>query len=108
MFEGRSPTVREGFSTSAERFDEYLEPDRKGGLPHSHRRNAMKMKKLSLYFAALACAVASASVGRAQSVSVFMGGLKSPTKVVMTAKGNLIVTESGDGPNAGRLSVIDR
>lgn len=68
----------------------------------------MKVNKLSLYLAAaLACALTSAGV-RAQSVSVFTGGLKGPTKVVMTAKGNLLVTESGDGPNAGRLSVIDR
>lgn len=68
----------------------------------------MKFKKFSLYLAALACALASASVGRAQSVSVFTGGLKGPAKVVLTAKGNLLVAESGDGPNAGRLSVIDR
>ena len=68
----------------------------------------MKLKKLSLCLAALACALAFASVGRAQSVSVFTGGLKGPTKVVLTAKGNLLVAESGDGPNAGRLSVIDR
>jgi hypothetical protein len=68
----------------------------------------MKFQKLSLYLAALACALASASVGRAQSVSVFTGGLKGPTKVVITNKGNLLVAESGDGPNAGRLSVVDR
>ena len=68
----------------------------------------MKTQKLALYLAAaLACALA-ASAARAQSVSVFTGGLKAPSKVVMTAKGNLIVAESGDGPNAGRLSVVDR
>jgi hypothetical protein len=68
----------------------------------------MKVKKLALHLAAaLACALAAAHA-RAQSVSVFVGGLKAPTRIVMTAKGNLLVTESGDGPNAGRLSVIDR
>lgn len=68
----------------------------------------MKVNKLSLYLAAaLACAFAAAGA-RAQSVSVFTGGLKGPTKVVLTNKGNLLVTESGDGPNKGRLSVIDR
>jgi hypothetical protein len=68
----------------------------------------MKVNKLSLYLAAaLACALTAAGA-RAQSVSVFTGGLKGPTKVVITNKGNLLVTESGDAPNAGRLSVIDR
>ncbi|HEX7957813.1 MAG TPA: ScyD/ScyE family protein [Pyrinomonadaceae bacterium] len=68
----------------------------------------MKKRKLALRLAAaLACAL-SASAARAQSVSVFTGGLKAPTKVVMTSKGNFIVTESGDGPNAGRLSLVDR
>lgn len=68
----------------------------------------MKVKNLALYLAAaLACALAASGV-RAQSVSVFAGGLKGPTRVVLTAKGNLLVTESGDGPNAGRLSLIDR
>src|SRR5215212_109312 len=73
-----------------------------------YRRSLMKVNKLALYLsAALACALA-ATAARAQSVSVFTGGLKGPTKVVMTSKGNLLVTESGDAPNAGRLSVIDR
>jgi hypothetical protein len=68
----------------------------------------MKVNKLSLYLAAaVACALMSVGA-RAQSVSVFTGGLKGPTKVVITNKGNLLVAESGDGPNKGRLSVIDR
>lgn len=68
----------------------------------------MKVNRLSLYLAAaLACALLSLGA-RAQSVSVFTGGLKGPTKVVITNKGNLLVAESGDAPNAGRLSVIDR
>ncbi|HEX8147020.1 MAG TPA: ScyD/ScyE family protein [Pyrinomonadaceae bacterium] len=68
----------------------------------------MKVNKISLYLAAaVACAFAAAGA-RAQSVLVFTGGLKGPTKVVITNKGNLLVTESGDGPNKGRLSVIDR
>lgn len=68
----------------------------------------MKVNKPALYLAAaLACALTSVGT-RAQSVSVFAGGLKGPTKVVITNKGNLLVAESGDGPNAGRLSVIDR
>ena len=68
----------------------------------------MKVKNPALLTAAaLACALAAAGA-RAQSATVFTGGLKAPSKVVITAKGNLLVTESGDGPNAGRLSVVDR
>jgi hypothetical protein len=67
----------------------------------------MKVNKISFCLAVLACALMSVGT-RAQSVSVFTGGLKGPTKVVITNKGNLLVTESGDGPNKGRLSVIDR
>jgi hypothetical protein len=68
----------------------------------------MKVNKIALYLAAAAACAFTAAGARAQSVSVFTGGLKGPTKVVLTAKGNLLVTESGDGPNRGRLSVIDR
>ncbi|HWS88343.1 MAG TPA: ScyD/ScyE family protein [Pyrinomonadaceae bacterium] len=68
----------------------------------------MKVNKVALYIAAaVACALTSVGT-KAQSVSVFTGGLKGPSKVVITNKGNLLVTESGDGPNKGRLSVIDR
>ena len=68
----------------------------------------MKVNKVALYLAAaVACALMSVGT-KAQSVSVFTGGLKGPTKVVITNKGNLLVAESGDAPNAGRLSVIDR
>ena len=68
----------------------------------------MNVNKIALYLAAAVACALTAAGARAQSVSVFTGGLKGPTKVVITAKGNLLVTESGDGPNKGRLSVIDR
>lgn len=44
----------------------------------------------------------------AQSVSVFAGVLKAPSKLVMTPRGNLLVAEGGDGPNKGRVSLVDR
>ena len=68
----------------------------------------MNVNKIALYLAAAVACALTAAGARAQSVSVFTGGLKGPTKVVITAKGNLLVTESGDGPNKGRLSIIDR
>jgi hypothetical protein len=68
----------------------------------------MRLRQLTHLFAATALLTLSAAAAEAQSVSVFAGGLKAPTKVLMTAKGNLLVAESGDGVNKGRLSVIDR
>src|SRR5689334_20869534 len=69
----------------------------------------MKLKRLSnvAAFAVVACALLSATA-RAQSVSVFAGGLKGPAKILLTPKGNLVVAEGGDGPNKGRISLIDR
>src|SRR5687767_7865871 len=68
----------------------------------------MKVNKFALYLAAAVACAFTAAGAHAQSVSVFTGGLKGPTKVVITSRGNLLVTESGDGPNKGRLSIIDR
>jgi hypothetical protein len=41
-------------------------------------------------------------------VKVFATGLKAPTKMIMTPANNLMVSESGDGPNTGRISIINR
>ncbi|MDT5263360.1 MAG: hypothetical protein QOC61_2364 [Acidobacteriota bacterium] len=68
----------------------------------------MKIKNLLLLISAVVACGFWSTVAYAQSSSVFAGGLKAPSKIVMTAKGNLLVAESGDGPNAGRLSLIDR
>jgi hypothetical protein len=68
----------------------------------------MKLKNLFTVAAAAVVCTLLATAARAQSVSVFAGGLKAPAKIVMTPRGNLIVAEGGDGPNKGRLSLIDR
>lgn len=48
--------------------------------------------------------VATAAQGR----SVLAAGLKGPGKIIHTDGGNLIVTESGQGPNTGRVSLVNR
>jgi hypothetical protein len=68
----------------------------------------MKLKNLFTVAAVAAACALTAAAARAQSASVFAGGLKVPAKIVMTPRGNLIVAEGGDGPNKGRLSLIDR
>jgi hypothetical protein len=44
----------------------------------------------------------------AQTASTLTGGLKGPGKIVYTEGGNLIVVESGQGPNTGRVSLVNR
>ena len=39
--------------------------------------------------------------------SVFATGLRAPIKIIQTPKGNLLIAESGNGPNTGRLSILD-
>lgn len=57
--------------------------------------------------AALVCVLASARAN-AQAVSVFATGLETPSKIILTPGGNLLVAESGGVPNTGRVSIIDR
>lgn len=57
--------------------------------------------------ACLTCACLAAPA-RAQSATTFAAGLKAPSKLALTSKGNLLVAESGQGPNTGRLSLVDR
>lgn len=71
------------------------------------RRNRLFL--ITAAAATLACALTTgAGVASAQSTSVFATGLKAPTRIVLTGKGNLLVAESGAGVNTGRLSLIDR
>jgi len=45
--------------------------------------------------------------GQAASTTVFTSGLRAPIKAIFSAKGNLLVSEAGSGPNTGRISIID-
>jgi hypothetical protein len=41
------------------------------------------------------------------TTSVFATGLRAPSKIIVSPKGNLLVAESGNGPNTGRISILD-
>lgn len=41
------------------------------------------------------------------TTSVFAAGLRAPTKIITSPKGNLVVAEQGNGPNTGRISILD-
>ena len=44
---------------------------------------------------------------QSSTTSVLATGLKAPTKIIVSPKGNLLVGEAGSGPNSGRISIID-
>jgi len=56
--------------------------------------------------AALALAGMGAS-GLAQQVTVFARGLNNPSKAILAGRGSLLVAETGETPNSGRVSVVD-
>lgn len=68
------------------------------------------MKKYLLLFTVtvltsmLLCMNASA---QSATTSVFAAGLRAPTKIILTPSGNLMVAEAGNGPNTGRISILD-
>ena len=41
------------------------------------------------------------------NTSVLTGGLRTPTRAIISPKGNVLVAEAGNGPNTGRISIID-
>ncbi len=45
--------------------------------------------------------------GQTATSSVVASGLRAPVKSIFTPKGNLLVAEAGNGPNTGRISIID-
>lgn len=66
------------------------------------RTNLFRFALLFVSFALLSL------TGAAQSPSVLTTGLKRPVKLLYTEGGNLIVAEAGEGPNTGRISLVDR
>ncbi|HET9529640.1 MAG TPA: ScyD/ScyE family protein, partial [Blastocatellia bacterium] len=40
------------------------------------------------------------------TTTVFASGLRSPSKIIITPGGNLLVAEAGNGPNTGRISIV--
>ncbi|HSE97197.1 MAG TPA: hypothetical protein VLD57_02930 [Blastocatellia bacterium] len=45
---------------------------------------------------------------RAQATSVFASRLIASIKLILTPAGRLLVAEAGNGPNTGRISIIDQ
>jgi hypothetical protein len=69
----------------------------------------MKQKVLLFVtFVALTLAISSINISaQSAATSVFASELKAPIKIILTPKGNLMVAEAGNGPNTGRISILD-
>ena len=68
----------------------------------------MSIRNVSLILSLLAACCMTGLTARAQSATTTLAaGLKAPTKMTLTPRGNLIVAEAGNGPNTGRLSVVN-
>jgi hypothetical protein len=63
------------------------------------------MHRIQRLLFAFAFTVLGSLSARAQP---FATGLLGPDKVVLTPRGNLLVAEAGNGPNTGRISLVDR
>lgn len=68
----------------------------------------MTNRKFRFYALAAAIALVLTSINaNAQSAAVFASGLRTPTRAIFSPKGNMLVAEAGNGPNTGRISIID-
>lgn len=70
----------------------------------------MTFRRFKLYAFASAMTLLLAGINaNAQSAttSVFASGLRAPSKIIISPKGNLLVAEAGNGPNTGRISIIN-
>lgn len=63
------------------------------------------MKTFARPIAALAASLFSFTLA---AQTPFAGNLQLPSKIALTPRGHLLVAENGTGPNAGRISIIDR
>ena len=67
-----------------------------------------KRHLLLVSIAALTSMLTSVNAGgQIATTSVLASGLRAPVKTIITPKGNLLVAEAGNGPNSGRISIID-
>jgi hypothetical protein len=55
----------------------------------------------------LTLALSSGSVKAQCPTTVLASDLRAPTKIILSQSGDLLVAEQGDGPNTGRISVLD-
>ena len=68
----------------------------------------MNCRSISRLLILVAIFLLPGMIARAQCpTSVLTTDLKAPTKIIFSTSGNLLVAEQGNGPNTGRISMID-
>lgn len=86
---------------------ESWEPLSRGGAEAAPQPAAGPASYARVLPAAVLALLAAAGPAAAQSPEVVTAGLRGPTRLLLTAKGNLLVAESGTAPNTGRVSIVD-
>jgi len=75
------------------------------------QQGKIAMNKRSLFliiFVALALGLISPyASAQTATPTVLASGLKAPSKIIVSPKGNLLVAEQGNGANTGRVSILD-
>ncbi len=56
----------------------------------------------------LTFALTSVSVKAQCPTTVLASDLRAPTKIILSQNGSLLVAEQGNGPNTGRISILDQ
>jgi hypothetical protein len=71
------------------------------GLTSTHIRLSISLPVLLMF------TLMSVSVSAQCPTTVFASDLRAPTKIILSQNGNLLVAEQGNGPNTGRISILD-
>ena len=74
-------------------------------LKHSLASTAVRL--LMALAVLLTFNLTSVSVKAQCPTTVLASDLRAPTKIILSQNGNLLVAEQGNGPNTGRISVLD-
>src|SRR5207253_8718145 len=74
-------------------------------LKHSLASTAVRL--LIALALLLTFTLTSVSVKAQCPTTVLASDLRAPTKIILSQNGNLLVAEQGNGPNTGRISILD-
>jgi hypothetical protein len=76
-------------------------------FPKNYRLSSKYIRLLITLSVFVTFALTSVSVSAQCPTSVLASDLRAPTKIILSQNGNLLVAEQGNGPNTGRISILD-
>src|SRR5436190_13563296 len=71
-----------------------------------HCLDSLIIRRLIVLAVLLMFALTNVSVAQCPT-TVLASDLRAPTKIILSQNGNLLVAEQGNGPNTGRISILD-